>query len=82
MDMRFYWIRDRVRQGHFIVYWAKGLDNYADYNSKHHPASHHRVMRPVYLHVPQSEANSASFVVRGCVDLSVPGIHDSVGSFG
>lgn len=82
MDMRFYWIRDRVRQGHFIVYWAKGQDNYADYNTKHHPASHHRVMRPVYLHVPASQANSASFVMRGCVDLSIPSIHDSFGSFG
>ena len=31
MDMRFYWVRDRVRQGQFIVYWKKGSLNRADY---------------------------------------------------
>jgi hypothetical protein len=35
IDMRFYWIRDRVRQGHFHVYWAKGSRNKADYFTKH-----------------------------------------------
>jgi hypothetical protein len=24
MDMRFYWIRDRVRQGQFIIHWRRG----------------------------------------------------------
>jgi hypothetical protein len=24
IDMRFYWIHDRVKQGHFIVFWAPG----------------------------------------------------------
>ena len=40
--MRFYWIRDRVRQGQFIVYWRNGDSNRADYFSKHHPATHHK----------------------------------------
>ena len=31
IDMRFYWIRDRVRQGQFQVYWRKGATNRADY---------------------------------------------------
>jgi hypothetical protein len=25
MDMRFYWVRDRTRLGHFIVNWKKGI---------------------------------------------------------
>lgn len=50
MDMRFYWVRDRVRQGHFLIYWSKGSGNLADYFTKHHSTSHHRAMRPVYLH--------------------------------
>ena len=50
MDMRFYWIRDRVRQEQFYVYWRKGLLNKADYFTKHHPPSHHQLMRPVYLY--------------------------------
>lgn len=52
IDMRFYWIRDRVRQGHFHVYWKSGKLNKGDYFSKHHPTKHHRDMRPVYLYSP------------------------------
>ena len=54
MDMRFFWIRDRVRRGQFYVYWQKGNTNLADYFTKHHPAKHHQRMRPVYLHSPQT----------------------------
>jgi hypothetical protein len=31
MDMRFYWIKDRVKQGQFNVYWGPGYQNLADY---------------------------------------------------
>ena len=27
MDMRFYWVRDRVRQGQFQIYWKPGKAN-------------------------------------------------------
>lgn len=30
MDMRFYWIKDRVKQGHFVIFWHRGIDNDAD----------------------------------------------------
>ena len=49
MDMRFYWIRDRVKQGQFLVHWRKGSENLADYFTKHHSPSHHRLMRSRYL---------------------------------
>ena len=52
MDMRFYWLRDRVRQGQFLIFWKKGKLNKADYFTKHHPASHHKAIRSSYLHVP------------------------------
>ena len=52
IDMRFYWIRDRVRQGQFQIYWSKGQTNRADYFSKHHPASHHQAIRSTYLYSP------------------------------
>ena len=52
IDMRFYWIRDRVRQGQFQIYWSKGKTNRADYFSKHHPASHHQAIRSTYLYSP------------------------------
>ena len=50
IDMRFYWVRDRVDQGHFHVYWKPGKTNLADYFTKHHTATHHKLMRPIYLH--------------------------------
>jgi len=49
IDMRFYWIRDRVRQGQFNVHWRKGTDNLADYFTKHHPPATHLSLRPTYL---------------------------------
>ena len=57
MDMRFYWVRDRVRQGQFIVYWRKGALNKADYHTKHHHVKHHREVRPTYLHVDGQSPN-------------------------
>jgi hypothetical protein len=42
MDMRFYWVRDRVRQGQYNVYWAPGSGNLADYFSKKHSPVHHK----------------------------------------
>jgi hypothetical protein len=61
MDMRFYWLRDRIRQGHFHIYWRPGTSNLADYFTKHHPTAHHRLMRPLYLHAPGVHH------LRGCV---------------
>ena len=50
IDMRFYWVRDRVRQGQFNIFWKKGQDNSADHFTKHFPAAHHQLMRPLCLH--------------------------------
>jgi hypothetical protein len=50
IDMRFYWIKDRVKNGEFLIHWRKGIDNAADYFTKHHSPSHHRLMRSHYLH--------------------------------
>ena len=30
-DMKYHWIRDRIKQGHFSVVWRKGADNLADF---------------------------------------------------
>ena len=47
IDMRFYWLRDRVKQGQFHIYWAPGSVNLADYFTKHHIPSHHLRIRPL-----------------------------------
>jgi hypothetical protein len=70
IDMRFYWIRDRVNQGQFLVHWRRGTDNLANYFTKHHSPSHHRLMRSRYLlelHKPVKEHSQ-----RGCVDILGP----------
>ena len=47
--MRFFWLRDRENQMQFKLYWAKVINNLADYFTKHHPTEHHRNMRKLCL---------------------------------
>jgi hypothetical protein len=48
MDMRFHWIRDRIKQGQFTVSWQKGADNLADFFTKALPvATHRRLMKQI-----------------------------------
>ena len=65
MDMRFYWINDRIKQGQFHFFWRPGPENLGDYHSKHHPPEHHRAVRSKYLHVPNLRS------MQGCVNLKV-----------
>ena len=62
--MRFYWLIDRVNQGQFKVYWERGNKNLADYFTKHHPASHHRRVRPIYVTTDNSPST-----LQGCIKL-------------
>ena len=41
MDIRFYWINDRIEQGQFRAFWRPVPENLGDYHSKHHPSKHH-----------------------------------------
>ena len=68
IDMRFYWLRDRVEQNQFNVYWAPGKTNLADYFTKHHSPAHHRRVRPIYVNTPTSPKD-----LQGCIGmLSAP----------
>jgi hypothetical protein len=49
MDMRFHWLRCRDSQVQFRYYWGPGLNNRADYWTKHHCAAHHIEKRPEIL---------------------------------
>ena len=49
IDMRFYWVRDRVKQNQFLIYWRPGANNAGDYVSKHHSPAHHQTMRPNFF---------------------------------
>jgi hypothetical protein len=72
MDMRFYWIQDRVKQKQFDIHWRPGTTNLADYFTKHHATSHHRKMRPTYLQSLNNIVNNIqqSLGLRGCVNPS------------
>ena len=42
VDMRFYWLKERVKQKGFFVYWKPESQNMGGYLTKHHPP-HHQV---------------------------------------
>ena len=62
IDMRFYWLKDRYDQGQFDIHWEPGKHNLADYPTKHHPASHHRRVRPIYLNCGDESPST----MQGC----------------
>lgn len=65
IDMRFYWIRDRVKQGQFIIIWRKGATNLADYFTKHHSPTHHKEMRQVYNKTTRNNIGQANSACKG-----------------
>jgi hypothetical protein len=64
IDMRFYWLQDRVKQGQFHIYWAPGSVNLGDYHTKHHSPAHHKRVRPIYLYMATSPSS-----LQVCVEL-------------
>ena len=48
-DMKYNWLRDRVAQDQFTIKWDKGVNNLADYFTKHHPPNHHQTIRSTYI---------------------------------
>lgn len=59
IDMKFHWIRDRIRQGHFLVNWRQGTDNLADFFTKPLPVHEHQRLMPLLVHVPPATGHSA-----------------------
>ena len=69
-DMRYNWLRDRQNRMHLRVYWDKGSNNDADYFTKHHAPSHHKLMRPRYIlknNFVSKVLTAFQSHVRGCV---------------
>ena len=65
IDMRFHWLRDRTRQGQFYIFWDSGKNNLADYYTKHHPASLHRLLRPIHTFVKDMSPST----LQGCIEI-------------
>ena len=72
MDMRFHWIRDRVRQGNFVVSWIKGSDNLADFFTKPLPIHQHQTIKKILVHSPENteKANAMRIMLRAKYILS------------
>jgi hypothetical protein len=64
IDMRFHWIRDRIRQGHFIVRWRPGVNNLADFFTKSLPVHQHQAMMQLLVRVPPTTVHSAALTRR------------------
>ncbi len=74
MEMRFFWISDKVAQDMHALSWHPGQENLADYHiraSTTHTGAHHLAVRPWYLHtnnpprvLPRALAPST---LKGCV---------------
>ena len=48
-DMRWNWLREKAQQNIFKILWERGTKNKADYFTKHHNPSHHRLSRSDYI---------------------------------
>ena len=72
MDMRLYWIRDKINQDQLKIYWKSDSTNGGDYFTKHFPPAYHSTVRPSYLHVEKYGKRST---LQGCVNLTLYANH-------
>jgi hypothetical protein len=49
MDQHFHWLKCCNAQCQFLYLWRRGINNRADYASKHHPVKHHQAVQPFYI---------------------------------
>ena len=82
MDMRLHWIQDWAQQHQFLVTWAPGKLNKADYFTKLHAPIHHHRMWFVYLHPPSLPTNPAhlSLANLSCRGVLNPSFYPWVGN--
>ena len=71
MEMRFFWVGDKIAQEMYDLKWHPGQENLANNQSKHHIGSHHAAVRPWYLHMENSPQVLPRAVMpralKGCV---------------
>ena len=71
MEMRYFWVCDKIAQDAYSVKWHPGQENLADYHNKHHLGPHHQAVCPWYQHeehsplvLPQA---TPPITLKGCV---------------
>jgi hypothetical protein len=71
MEMRFFWVGDKVAQYMYELTWHSRKENLANCQSKHHVGSQHAAIRPYYLHQENSPRRLPCALrpstLKGCV---------------
>ena len=49
-DMRYWWLKENTNQSEFNIFWDKGINNWADYFTKHFSPKIHQILRQRYVH--------------------------------
>ena len=77
IEMRYYWVRDIIRQNHFRIFWEEEKKNLADYVTKHHLISHKREIKPRYVKATKKDIEISkdrqNGTRRGCAGTNNPG---------
>jgi hypothetical protein len=60
IDMRWHWIRERVRNKHFEISWTPGTTNIADFFTKALPVSKFNIYKKQIIHSPEKEQQQAN----------------------
>ena len=58
IDIWFYWVKDRILQGHNNMFWKPEATNLANYFTKHHLPRRHLQICAVYLHWPGNASHA------------------------
>jgi hypothetical protein len=59
IDMRWHWIRERVKQQHFDITWTSGETNIADFFTKALPTIKFKKYKAQLIHSPEADTNFA-----------------------
>ena len=81
MNGQYLWLINQVIFNTYRIKWAPGLENMADYFTKHFAATHHRNVHPFYVHMKNSlrvirkvskkvSDKKVSARLRGCVNIT------------
>jgi hypothetical protein len=73
MDQCFHWLKCYDAQCQFLYLWCRGMNNRANYTSKHHPAKHHQNVFPFYIE--DSFSQQGNFSLNLTFTLVNPMIH-------
>ena len=49
-DMHYWWLKEKSAQSEFNVFLDKGVNNWADYFTKHFSPSVHKILQQRYIH--------------------------------